>query len=179
MGGGPIFSPPGESETIPPFLLSEAAEAEQRRQTDEMRQAIADILASAYDKATAYTTVVIFGAYAAYFGIWAYTRDLMTPKVTYWVALLMGISILTFALFEVFKMLVTSREFMKMRGLLGRELSPKQFLDERKKLKNEGDKFIRHIVMPIWAGALLVSLVTGLAGATLLLWNFVASLPSS
>ena len=70
-----------------------AAEKEAARQA---REATIEIQAAAYDRAAAYSNLILLGGYAGAFALWAYTRDLLTPKATILIALLLAISLATF-----------------------------------------------------------------------------------
>lgn len=158
---------------IDPAELKKAAEA---RDAKLVKELLIDVQSAAYNHAAAYTTVVIFGGYAALFTIWSYTKDHLTERTTYWVALLLGISVLTFVFFEVFKMLLISREIMKMRKLIVKEHPPSALLAERERLAHSTNKLVQRVVVPIWIVALVVTILTGGGAAILLLSAFASSL---
>src|SRR6266542_2059685 len=79
-------------------IMALSAEHEQRV------EAAAKLIASLYDKAVAYTNVVIIAGYAAFFAVWANTKSYLGKRETLWAALLVLISILCYVSSETTKM---------------------------------------------------------------------------
>jgi hypothetical protein len=149
---------------------------DEAKAVDEVKKSLMETQSASFNFATAYTTVIIFGGYASLFTIWSYTREHL-PKITsYRVALLMGVSILCFVLFEVFKMLLVSRELLKVRELLVNRLSPSEFLEKREKLARESHNLTQKLVLPVWAIILVVTVLTGVGASVLLLSAFATEL---
>src|SRR5688572_20847673 len=68
------------------------------------------IITASYDKAAAYTNLIVVAGYAAFFGLWTLTKPYLPRELALWAALLMLLSAATFVVFEVYKMNVTSRD---------------------------------------------------------------------
>lgn len=149
---------------------------EQRRATKQMQADILEANCQLFSNAQTYTTVVIFGAYAAFFAIWSFTKDDMTRGQLYWTAILMGVSILVFVLFEVFKMLMTSFELIRLSRLALRELPPSQFFIKRAAAKQHSMRLTNMLVLPAWGLAVLVTLATGIPAAIILLASLAVKL---
>ncbi len=71
------------------------------------------LISHTYGEAQKYTTAVIIGSYGGFFALWAGVRETLPERVMMWSGLLMTISILFFAFFEVFKMTLNSIHFLK------------------------------------------------------------------
>lgn len=87
-----------------PTNLAEVIQYIAKQQQEQMVAKIGDaqerVMTVAYDKAATYTTIVIFGGYAGFFGIWQLTRDYLTKEQALWSAILILLSLLAFVLFE-------------------------------------------------------------------------------
>ncbi|MBL8884308.1 MAG: hypothetical protein JNL45_14785 [Hyphomicrobium sp.] len=84
-------------------LAKALAESARKGQHAQLVSLYSDLLTATYDKATAYLNVVTLGGYAAFFGLWSLVGGEIAPTLKFWSALLLGISVLLFVGFEVFK----------------------------------------------------------------------------
>ena len=147
-----------------------AAEAERVRNT------LIDIQTKVFDRAAAYTSLILFGGYAGAFAIWNFTRDHLTEWAEIWAALLLIISLATFISFEVFKMIILSRRTFKQRALLTKSLPPDLFFKELQELDHHNDIKMTKLVIPIWIGSLSIAVSTALGAVGIFLWNFAVIL---
>ncbi len=150
-----------------------AAEKEAARQA---REAIIEIQAAAYDRAAAYTNLILLGGYAGAFAIWAYTLDQLTPKATILIALLLTISLTAFIFFEVYKMVLATRAVLKQTKLLAEDLPPKAFLQRLEALKREHDGSTVTTLMRVWIVIMAISVGTALAAVAIIFYNFFSIL---
>lgn len=99
-------------------LLRYTAAEQQRKQADQLAEAHYKFVASSFDKAAAYTTVVVFGGYAGLFGVWQLSKDHLTGWQSAMVALLTLTSVAIFLTFEIVKVAVIGRKvFSQIRVL--------------------------------------------------------------
>ena len=63
--------------------------------------------------ARAYTSLITAVGYAGVFGIWSLTREHISPRLTLLTAVLLLISLSTFALFEVFRTFLVNRSLKR------------------------------------------------------------------
>jgi hypothetical protein len=99
--------------------FSEAAKREQARVAAEISDAQIRVLSAVFDKAVAYTNLIMLGGYAGFFGLWQLTSSSLTKTLSMWAALLVFISLVTFVGYEIFKMVIGSRLIDKQqRGRL-------------------------------------------------------------
>ncbi len=93
-------------------LLAQLSEKERQQVAKEIVDTQVKIVAALYDKSIAYTNLIIIAGYASFFGMWAFTKQYLSPKQVLWSALIMSVSIVTFVFFEVIKMTTTSRSLL-------------------------------------------------------------------
>jgi len=151
---------------------------EERRNIDVFIETHVKILSAAYDKAVAYTNLVIVAGYAGLFALWHLTNEHLSKKQALWSALFLLISLTVFVLFEVYKAFYTGT---MLRGYVDIVNDPKNQSSLAKmiaeidtyKIKDQkrGLRFVRG-----WLIAFMVTTVTGVASAVILLYALVKSL---
>lgn len=153
-------------------------ETPQERDTRRVKELVLEVQSTAYGYAMTYTAIIIFGGYAALFTVWTHTKEYLNATTTMWVALLLGVSVLCFVMFEVFKMILTSIEFMKVRSLLVVDYPPAILLEKRAQLARQQNVTVQRIVVPIWIVVLIITIVSGFGAAFILLASFISFLSS-
>ncbi|MEQ9190478.1 MAG: hypothetical protein RLQ25_08230 [Alphaproteobacteria bacterium] len=163
--------------------ISEATQKAQRDaeqdNADRAREILIDILTKVFDRAAAYTSLILFGGYAGGFAIWNFTNDLLGPTAKAWVALLLTISLATFIFFEVFKMMYSSKGLFQQRAILTKSLPPTKFIEEIQMLERQENRKIVKYLIPIWIAALAVAVSTALGAVGICLLVFGASVAGS
>ena len=135
-----------------------------------------DIHSKAYDRAAAYTNLIMLGGYAGGFAIWNFTRDHLTAKTSAWVAIFLLLSITAFILFEIYKMVFNTRHSMMVGKLLRQE---KPIVEQLADVAEHDKIMASHglmVMMRVWVVALTFSVATALIAVAILIWNFVAIL---
>src|SRR5258708_37946291 len=89
---------------------SEHLDDETRRTIDSVVDIQIRIIAGAYEKANAYTNLIILAGYAGLFALWQFTKDYLSRTQVLVSALLTLTSITIFVLFEIYKAHFTSRQ---------------------------------------------------------------------
>ena len=143
------------------------------------RDFVIDIHSKAFDRAAAYTNLIMLGGYAAGFAIWNFTRDHLTAKASAWVAILLLLSVTTFVLFEIYKMVINAKFSTNIAKIL-RQQKPiaDQMADiQEYERKVSSDGLL--IFMRVWVVVLVFSVSTALIAAMILIWNFVAILSAA
>ncbi len=163
-------------------LQDSIAEAAKKAQQDKaeadaerVRHILIDIQTKVFDRAAAYTNLIMFGGYAGGFAIWNFTRDMLGTSAQAWVALLLIISLATFILFEVFKMVFSSKAVFRQRAILTKEMPPDQFFAKLRELEQHDNLRIAKILIPLWVGVLVISVSTALGAVGICLWVFAAN----
>lgn len=89
-------------------LVEKLAADQQKKVASDIVETEVKILSALYDKAAAYTNVIVIGGYASFFGLWQLTKPYLSPSQARWSALIMLVSVCCFVFFEVYKMVVTT-----------------------------------------------------------------------
>ena len=89
---------------------AQALEQQQRElAAEKMVEAVSKLVTTTYDKAVAYTNLILIAGYASFFALLGATKSLLHERTTVIAALLMAISVSSFILFEVYKMILHAR----------------------------------------------------------------------
>ena len=144
----------------------------------EIRKQVGEMQSAAFDRAAAYTNVIVLAGYAGLFTIWGFQTDQLSHASGTLIAILLGVSLLAFVLFEVYKMAHLVRLQMPVVNLIkqGHDDDPVSWLQEFERLKSEQKVASLIAYFTIWIVTLVITLTTGLAAAGLLFYNFAAYL---
>ena len=160
-------------------VIQHIAKEQQAKVANQIAEAQLKVITVAYDKAASYTTVIIFGGYAGFFAIWQLSKEYLSKGQALWAALLIMISLLSFVLFEVIKMVVVTKSIFRKVAVLnsppevrndpGRLLAA---LNELEQMQSAGlGRFHK-----LWATTVVVALSGALGGAGVLGYAFIAGL---
>jgi hypothetical protein len=158
--------------------IQSATEDEDKLRVQEFIEMQTKILSAAYEKAMAYTNLIIVAGYASFFALWQLTKDHLNRNQVLWSALLMLFSITLFVVFEIYKAYYSSRTLLyfgkilsdpENQSSLARLVSEieKYNLDDRKRYVRFGRTW--HIVF-------IVTVFSGLSAAVILVYALVRSL---
>ncbi len=153
-----------------------SVDAEMKRRDESVRRHFADMQASAFSHANSYVTVVVFGSYAGMFAVWSNVKDRLSADMTYWTGMLIAISMMSFVAFELFKMIILSRNMLAVRKLLIRDMSPEERDHLRLEMAGKTNMFVSRVIIPVWIAALAFTAMTGFGAAILLLTAFIRGL---
>lgn len=159
-------------------LAREAEDRAQQERVDKIVETQTKIVTVSYDKAAAYTNIIIVAGYATFFGLWSLTKGYVSKPLALWAALLMSISVVAFVLFEVYKMFWVGRAINEQVLTLGERIkdkSPDVALAEFQKLQAEMNRMVRQQI-PIWRITLLIAVPTGFGAIGVLGYSFINSL---
>ena len=151
---------------------------QQEKMATQIAEAQQKLVNVSYDKAATYTTVIIFGGYAGFFGIWQLTKEYLSKDQALWSALLILASLLSFVLFEVIKMILVTKSVMGKASILR---NPTVRNDPQKLLKalNDLDEAQHEGIlgfMVVWAVTVFISLSGAVGGASILGYAFISGL---
>jgi hypothetical protein len=136
------------------------------------------IASTLYDKSITYTNLIIMAGYAGFFGLWSYTKNLLTTKQVFWSALFLIISLSVFVFFEVGKMIFNSC-FMLSRNSAINRMSGAKTIEGIISLLKEHDETtnlrkVKFIVF--WIVANIVIIPTAILGMSILMYSFIINL---
>ena len=158
--------------------MTEAEEDARRKAVaKEIFDAQSKLYGVLYDKATAYTNLLMGAGFAAYFGVWSLVRPFLTRRQTLLAAVLMLLSLAAFVFFELWKGVVTGVATQRRaKGLFGQdgesESDPERFIAKIQAFENANTadalRFSR-----VWPWAWGASVLFGLAGFCVLLTSLL------
>ncbi|HBB96752.1 MAG TPA: hypothetical protein DC054_15340 [Blastocatellia bacterium] len=157
---------------------SEHLDDETRRTIDSVVDIQIRIIAGAYEKANAYTNLIIVAGYAGLFAVWQFTKDNLSRKQTLISALLIIISLAIFVIFEIYKAHYTSRllrQYGKTVQDPKNKSSPEQLLSAMNEFEAAERRAGMHFVQ-FWNAAFWLTTITGLAAACVLVYAFLRQL---
>jgi hypothetical protein len=149
--------PPVEPTSRPPIVPAE----------------LIDFQKTMYDKATTYTKVIMGLGYGCFFAAWSGTKAYLSPKLLVGSALLVTFSLVLFVLYEICETMITSYlsvDFANTLSKPGTNVSAALLAH-----KDKMSRLTRPLVS-FWKVTFPLSALTGLAGAGILIYAFVASL---
>lgn len=162
-------------------LLSEAFQQQQRVQAEKAAaeayekrlEATTRVLSALYDRAAAYTNIVIIGGYAVAFTIWTTMKPGLSKQELIWSSLLFLFSALSFIIWECSMMIYNSGNLRNFAKAL--EAKPEDF-DQALTTAHavEATRNIR--IRRFWFASLLLTIVPGAAGAAVLIGSFIRQL---
>ncbi|HMJ50395.1 MAG TPA: hypothetical protein VK440_07510 [Burkholderiales bacterium] len=136
------------------------------------------IVSAMYDKAVAYTNVIVIAGYAGFFGLWALTKQYLTSTQARLAALFMLASICAFVFFEVYKMVVSTRELLYRAKMFNDPLVKNDPIIFSEKLREYEQNEKRHNVSFIWIWRIqiIIAVATALIAIGILGFSFVCGL---
>jgi len=141
-------------------------------QQQQVLDAQKELLSFGFNRAMAYTNLILGAGYAGFFATWTFTRDQLSARGTLWSALLVTLSLLSFVLFEVYKSFHISRTLVGLSRAVADPVNLAQrLLDWQRERYSVEIRFGR-----IWAATFWFTLLTGLAGGSILIVAFVRAL---
>jgi len=143
---------------------------------DRAAERIVEINSRIHESSALYMNLVMLAGYAGAFAIWSYTREQLPPRASIGVALCLTISLTSFVLFEIYKMVRMSRSIIEFRDLLGQNLSARDFLAKANKIEAERHTTFRKVLLNAWRFSFLLSVLTGLSAVVILTYNFLSIL---
>jgi hypothetical protein len=154
------------------------AKQERARAAEAAIEAQIRITAATFDKSAAYTNLILLAAYAGFFGLWQLTKEYLTASLALWSALLMLISVVTFVFFEVVKMAIVQRNFFQRAAVLRQpevRSDPIAVFGAYEELGKVHERVQFHFLR-FWHVCIVIIIATGMGGATVLGYAFVAGL---
>jgi hypothetical protein len=136
------------------------------------------ITASAYDYATVYTAVIIFGGYAGFFAIWQLTKEYLSKDQALSSALLIMASLLSFILFEVYKMVLITARVLAQKKILEDpqvQANPHKLLAALQAMERAQKPSSRAFIV-VWAIIVAIALAGALCGTGILAYAFISGL---
>lgn len=145
---------------------------------ERAKERIIEIQSRIYERGMAYTNLIMIAGCASAFAIWNITRPQLPPATTIVVATFLGLSLIVFVFFEVYKMAVMTSHFYKFGRTLAAAKSSNDFLVRHaafEKNLHENSMAFKYA----WIFCLWFCVITALAALTILVYNFFVLLVPS
>ncbi len=126
-----------------------------------------------FEKAQAYSNALTLGGYAGIFALWTFSKGVLTPRTTNTVIVLVGVSLILYISWEIFGMIQRAVGQAKFLALV--EKSPTDFFQLLDRQEAENCRIGRRSFLA-WKVVITPTIVTGYAGALLLIYNAAASI---
>ena len=150
-------------------IIKKLAERAEKEDHEKKIDALIKIQAAIFDKAAAYTNLVIVAGYVAFYAVWSKSEAYLPDTWFILSALLVTFSALTFICFEVFKSLINREAFKHLIEVVN---APQGQIDKKLEEQKTREAQLTARVMRAWIVVFPVTLFTGLGGAALLLIGF-------
>jgi len=133
------------------------------------------LISEAYERAAAYTNLIVLAGYAGTFTLWSFTADFLPERAEIITALMLGISLFVFCGWEVYKMFITQYGLVNTANTLDIISTPAEYFEnvEKAKIKAANDQIT---LLRYWRIVLLITIPLGFGSALLMFYNFLANL---
>jgi hypothetical protein len=146
-------------------LTAKNQEAERQQRID----VIIKVTSALYDKAVAYTNIILLAGYAAFFAIWNTMKTNMSRWEMLLTAFCITFSLVFFVFFEVTKMIVNSKSLTGLTKVLN---APPQDFDKRLAEQQKAEQRMSIRLLKFWVVILALTVLPGLVAAAVLLSSF-------
>ncbi len=154
-------------------ILQSSVETGLKQEQERRIEILIRILSAVFDKALAYTNVILIAGYVAFFTVWGNVKSLLSPTEMRLTALSVTISLLVFVAWEVTKMILSSRN---LKGLLEVVNSTPQDFDSKLRRQQERERRFNIRFLRFWPVVLVFTILPALVGVIVLIWTFVRGL---
>lgn len=150
-------------------IVEELAKKAQEREKDERVEVLIRVMSALFDKAMAYTNLIVLAGFAGFFAVWGSMKAHLSPVEMFTSALCITISLTVFIFWEVFGMVVRSKNLKELLRVL--EVPPADF--SRAMAQQQKTEQLRNIwVFRIWIVVLVFTVAPALVAAGLLIFSF-------
>jgi len=154
-------------------IVQALAEKAQHEAHEKRIEETTKLLSALYDRAAAYTNLIIVAGYAGFFAVWGSVKADLFKFEMLASALCLSFSLLVFVFWEVSVMLYASRALGNLNKVL--QAPPQDF--EKQLQKHNALEAKRAVsIRRIWYGILLLTIVPGLIGGAILMGGFIRQL---
>ncbi len=157
----------------PQKVIQQVHLEQQKRQQQEQIDTLVKVLSSTYDKAVAYTNVVIIAGYVAFFAIWNNTRETQSQLSLIATALLITFSCSVFVIWETYKMIVTAKHMSEFAKLIEED---KENFSENLQAAVKKEQLLRVSLARTWKLVLFLTITPAAAAVAILVSNLLYKL---
>lgn len=153
-------------------MLATQARAKAQQDKDD---AVIKVYGQLYDKASAYTNLLVALGYGGFFAIWSTTKTYLTKKEMLISGLAVLFSLFWFIAWQVFVMISSAKDLLGYEDLVNASVDEFQKVKAAEDLREAKRKYrLRHY----WIANLILTGIPGFAGGLFLMYAFVRHLVS-
>lgn len=181
MGGSSPFATPAVDQDVMGRLrlgLEEFRRKEAEREAQKLIDIQTQIISASFDKAAAYSNLVIVAGYGGFFGLWSLTKTELVPIMAMLASIFILISGATFVIYEVYKMFTTANMMYKWSTILqnpGAKSNPHTLQAKLVEFQKTSQRFNTTFIK-VWYVVIGISVGSGFLAVVILLIAFLAQL---
>jgi len=150
-------------------VVEELAKKALEREKDERVEIMIRVMSALFDKAAAYTNLIVVAGFAGFFAVWGSMKAHLSQVEMFTSALCITISLTVFIFWEVFGMLVRSKNLKELLVVLNTPAAEFQAA----LAKQQKTEQLRNIwIFRIWTVVLFFTVAPALVAAGLLIFSF-------
>jgi len=156
-------------------LVDEGLRKEQEAVLAKRLENLSKIVSVTYEKAAAYTNVILIAGYASFFAMWLSTRPALSSRIAIAAVLLMTISATAFIAFETYKMIGNALFFRRSQGFLTDPTvlqSPEIFQQRLDEYETQNRRYALSFIR-VWVVVLALAVPTAVLAVGLLAYNYL------
>ena len=159
-------------------MSDQGSNIDEERRLAEIIEAYTKVAGVLYEKAMAYTNLIILAGYGAYFGLWQVTKGNITKRQAMCSALLMLASLVAFVMFQLWSGYFSSRSLLELVRIMHDPENQTSGTGLLAAFAEHGSVERRRSVRfgRVWHWVFMFTAISGLAGEGVLAWAFVVSL---
>lgn len=154
-------------------IVKELSERALKEDQERQRAEVIKVLSALYDKAAAYTNIIMAVGYAGFFTVWSHMKVYMAALDMRVSALCMLTSVTVFVIWEVAKMILTAGSFHGIQNVL--KAPPSEFRS-RLAAQEQAERVNYVRIMRWWPLVLFLSIVPALVATCILIVSFIINL---
>jgi uncharacterized membrane protein len=150
-------------------IAEELAKKALERDKDERVEVLIRVMSAMFDKAMAYTNLILVAGFAGFFAVWGSMKEHLSDVERSLSAFAITISLTIFIFWEVFAMVARSKNFKGLLRVL--EAPPEKFQAALAK-QQQAERLQNIWTLRIWAVVLVFTVVPALVAAAILIYSF-------
>lgn len=154
-------------------VIKQLSERALKEEHDRKVETMIKVLSTLYDKSAAYTNIIMAAGYAGFFTVWSNMKAYMSPAEMRVSAICMLVSLLVFVLWEVTKMILTSRNLHRLLEVLQ---SPQPEFDAKLKKQQHDERTFNIGFLRAWRIVLVSAIAPALLASATLIYSFITHL---
>ncbi len=154
-------------------VVKQLSERALKEEHDRRIETMIKVMSALYDKAAAYTNIIMAAGYAGFFAVWSNMKAYMSPTEMRVSALCMLVSLLVFVLWEVTKMILTSRNLHRLLEVIQ---APQTEFDAKLKKQQHDERLFNIGFLRAWRIVLVSAIAPALVASAILIYSFITHL---